>query len=776
MRRKLPVVCLLLGIAVAAIAAENRGVTVMLRVGDRELPLYEESHALIIGASRYTAGWPSLPGVKRDVGLVKEALARQGFTTRVVLDPTRQQFDDAVTQFVADYGQQLQARLLIYFAGHGHTLTTGDGRQLGYILPVDTPRPSPATGPFKGYAVSMTYVETIATQLESKHVLFVFDSCFSGSIFDAARSIPDVISEKTARPVRQFITAGTAEQTVPDTSVFRGQFIDGINGEADANGDGYVTGSELGEFLQSKVTNYTRRAQTPEYGKISRVGLDKGDFVFDLGLRNVPGSPVVVRGRGLEITQSEFEAAMRMLRFDYATSEWRTDPRQFAAWYARTRLLAARGRAVGLAADGPSRQKLQAHLDNEVGVAMVRRIGNEEGAVKATEEALRAYYRAHGDEFIQVEGRVIALGFKPGLPESEVEAKAERLRRELAAGADFATIAKRESEDEETAPSGGRLPPLRCEEAMDEVDVKFCRETPIGAIRVLRIDDDGYAIFRLDRRTTAPFEAVREEIIGKERNRRVDARIASIAKANGPIADAELMAAATNLRGDESGQPADPKLDPGYLDYMRTNIALAKAGYAAGIDREPALALELRIRADKFVANAERDQMRRGIVITEQELDRYYREHQPEFELVWVRSIRIPFKGSLGGGDGPLPSKTEARAKAERIRNEILAGAAFEKVATTENAATGGGSIMRGEQLREIENAAFSTPAGKVAPVTETMLGYEVLLVDERAILPLEKARPKIDEILRNQKLQVLVDALAGSAELYFDPVYFASR
>lgn len=779
MRRKLPVVCLLFGIAVTAIAAENRGVTVMLRVGNRELPLYEESHALIIGASRYTAGWPSLPGVRRDVGLVKEALTRQGFTTRVVLDPTRLQFDEAVKGFVADYGQQPQARLLIYFAGHGHTLITVDGRQLGYILPVDTPRPSASIGLFKRYAVSMTEIETIAVQIESKHALFVFDSCFSGSIFDASRSIPDVISEKTAHPVRQFITAGTAEQTVPDNSVFRSQFIDGINGEADANGDTYVTGSELGEFLQSKVTNYTRRAQTPEYGKILRAGLDKGDFVFDLGRRSVSGSPVIVRGRGIEITQSEFEAAIRILPSGEDAFEWKSKPRQFAAEYARTRLLAARGRAVGMATDGQSKLKLQALLDRTVGIAMARRIHAEESAIKPTDGALRAYYRAHGDEFIEAEARGILLEFKPGLAKSDVQAKAERLRRELAAGADFATIAKRESDDEESAADGGRMPPVRCEEEPDQIHKKVCLETPIGSIEVIHIEDDGYAVFRVDRRAPAPFEAVRDEIIGKEWRRRVDARIASIVKANGAITDAERTAAIMNLTKDGAELLADPKHARGFMLYIETNIALAKAGYAAGIDREPALAMELRILADDFVANAERDQMWRGIVITENEVDQYYRDHQPEFEIARVRDIRIPFGGSLARGDNPPLSEKEARAKAERLRNEILAGASFEKIAATENPSTDGGdsrSITRGQHLPEVEEVVFGTPAGKIAPVTRTLLGYHVIRVDDRTIPPLEKVRSKIDAIIRNQKLQVLLDALVGSAELYFDPVYFASR
>jgi hypothetical protein len=96
-----------------------------------------------------------------------------------------------------------------------------------------------------------------------------------------SRAIPDAISYKTALPVRQFITSGSANENVPDESVFRQQFVAALTSdEGDSNKDGYITGTELGEFLQTSVTNYTRNAQHPQYGKIRNPNLDKGDFVF----------------------------------------------------------------------------------------------------------------------------------------------------------------------------------------------------------------------------------------------------------------------------------------------------------------------------------------------------------------------------------------------------------------------------------------------------------------------------------------------------------------
>nr|VFK54837.1 MAG: WD40 repeat [Candidatus Kentron sp. TUN]VFK59935.1 MAG: WD40 repeat [Candidatus Kentron sp. TUN] len=126
----------------------------------------------------------------------------------------------------------------------------------------------------------MQRIEEYAIKIHAKHALFLFDSCFSGSLFNITRSAPKNISDKTGKPVRQFITAGSADERVPDRSIFREQFIAALKGEGDMNKDGFVTGAELGEFLHTKVVNYSKGSQHPQYGKIRNADLDKGDFVF----------------------------------------------------------------------------------------------------------------------------------------------------------------------------------------------------------------------------------------------------------------------------------------------------------------------------------------------------------------------------------------------------------------------------------------------------------------------------------------------------------------
>lgn len=265
---------------------QDRGARVTIRVGNRELNLYAESHALLIGVSSYTNDWGDLPDVVNDIEEVRKALSSQGFEVETLLNPTRSQFDLGIRDFNARFGQAKDNRLLIYYSGHGHTVQTNDNtqRELGYIIPADTPLPLPQSiGLFKSYAVSMSDFITYAEQIEAKHVLFVFDSCFSGSVFRVRSGItPEPISDKTSQPVRQFITAGTEKQQVPARSIFRRVFVDALKGDADTNGDGYVTGTELGEYLHSEVSTQSKGLQTPQQHKMLGADFNRGDFVFQV--------------------------------------------------------------------------------------------------------------------------------------------------------------------------------------------------------------------------------------------------------------------------------------------------------------------------------------------------------------------------------------------------------------------------------------------------------------------------------------------------------------
>ena len=277
----------------------SRGIRVVQVVTNkgRKVDLYTGSHALLVGVSEYTAGWPKLESIPGEMDLLQQALEEQGFSVTRVNSPNSRELRRAFEDFIEKYGFEEQNRLLFFYSGHGYTRTVG-ARRKGYLVPADAPDPRKDIKGFNRRALTMNQVQTWARRIEAKHALFLFDSCFSGTIFKsrAAMPVPRHITDKSTKPVRQFITAGSAGEEVPAQSVFLPSFIRAIQGEGDLNNDGYVTGTELGQFLHQRVMSYNT-GQTPQYGKIRDPALDEGDFIFTLArtmkpvVANIPKAP-----------------------------------------------------------------------------------------------------------------------------------------------------------------------------------------------------------------------------------------------------------------------------------------------------------------------------------------------------------------------------------------------------------------------------------------------------------------------------------------------------
>ncbi len=261
--------------------AQTRGLQVVVKDhAGKELSLYHGSYALLIGVSQYTHGWPKLEAIPGEMKKLNAALVANGFKVETVMDPDSTKLQNAFSNFIDHYGYDPNNRLLFFYSGHGYS---NKSKTKGYLVPADAPDPREDWRGFLRKALNMSYILADCKAMEAKHSLFLFDSCFSGTIFKtrAMPEHPPYISSITASPVRQFISAGSAGEEVPAISVFVPSFIRALRGEGDVDGDGYMTGTELGMYLHKKVLSY-ETGQTPQYGKIRDPNLDEGDFVFML--------------------------------------------------------------------------------------------------------------------------------------------------------------------------------------------------------------------------------------------------------------------------------------------------------------------------------------------------------------------------------------------------------------------------------------------------------------------------------------------------------------
>jgi ankyrin repeat protein len=237
--------------------------------------LYSKRVAVVIGIDDYEH-WPALEGAASDARRVSETLRAIGFDDVIEIYGAKATRRNLLTQL----GEELALRTdesslaMIYFAGHGQTETLPGGQKRGYIIPVDGDREQ-----VFATAISMDQLRDLSNRLPARQVYYVMDSCYSGLGFVRgivlAKRSDDYLQKMTGMRSVQMITAGLEGEMAVEAGgqgLFTTYFLRAVAGEADFNGDGYVTASEIGTYVRPQVSTASRQRQTPQFGALEGQG------------------------------------------------------------------------------------------------------------------------------------------------------------------------------------------------------------------------------------------------------------------------------------------------------------------------------------------------------------------------------------------------------------------------------------------------------------------------------------------------------------------------
>jgi len=218
------------------------------------------------------------------------------------------------------------------------------------------------------------------------------------------------------------------------------------------------------------------------------------------------------------ITRVQFELLLASLAQNGRAASTPAEKRKVAEQYGDLEMMAQEARKRMLDQSPEAKQMIAVQADNVLANLLAKKINEQ---VQFTDLDLRAYYDAHKDDFEEAKGSHILIRFKGSkvplktnekdLTEPEALAKAQEIRGKIQAGADFATLAKAESDDAGSAVKGGDLGTFRHKQMVGPFD-EAAFTLPVGQVSEPVRTDFGYHIIKISSRTSKTFEEAKPEI------------------------------------------------------------------------------------------------------------------------------------------------------------------------------------------------------------------------------------------------------------------------
>ena len=220
----------------------------------------------------------------------------------------------------------------------------------------------------------------------------------------------------------------------------------------------------------------------------------------------------------MKLTAAEFDAVIDGIPEQFRAAARSTGRKPFAENLVKVLVLAQEGKRLKVD-DNPSfKLQEQFQTTNHLASAAFAAITDH---VPVDEAEVKAYYEAHKAEFEQVRARHILIRtsgsmapLKPGqkdLSEQEGLEKIQGLRKQLLAGADFAALAAKESDDAGSAVRGGEL------DAFGHGQMVVAFDKAAFALKAGELSEPvqtpfGWHLIRVEARQAKPLNELRAEI------------------------------------------------------------------------------------------------------------------------------------------------------------------------------------------------------------------------------------------------------------------------
>ncbi len=207
-----------------------------------------------------------------------------------------------------------------------------------------------------------------------------------------------------------------------------------------------------------------------------------------------------------------------------------------------------------------------------------------------------------------------------------------------------------------------------------------------------------------------------------------------------------------------------------------------------GLDQRAPYKEQLELNRLQVLGNAELTIHGNSFPVTEEDQQKYYKDHPDKFQEAKVRVIYIAFNPSPGktGAEGKaLPLEAEAKTKIEDLRKQIEGGADFGKLAreNSDDKTSAGkdgdfGTIKHNSPYPEpIKTAVFALKPGEMSQPIRQPNGFYLIRLEELHTLPYDEVNSQLAQEIRQEKFQEWANSLRTQFAIkVVEPSYFAPK
>ncbi len=232
-----------------------------------------KSHFLGIGIDEYIQPRWRLNNCVRDVTAVRDLLIEQydfeKEDTKLLLNG--EATFEGILRELDELFERMKDRpddsLVLMYSGHGENY---GGRGIGALIPAD------ATSKFS--YLNLSHIKSLLDSFTCRHIVVIFDSCFSGLIFQQRRAAATAPPERY--PSRFALTSG---RNTPVSDGFRGEhspFVESLLFQLKEN-DGLLGANALAQSIIDDLDRFEREdGQEPDCGPFSDSTRFRGQYYF----------------------------------------------------------------------------------------------------------------------------------------------------------------------------------------------------------------------------------------------------------------------------------------------------------------------------------------------------------------------------------------------------------------------------------------------------------------------------------------------------------------